>query len=112
MTEIQFEDFLAVDLRVGRVLRAESFPEARRPAYVLEVDFGAAVGVLKSTAQITANYAPSELVGRLVIGCVNLPPKQVGQHQSRCLITGFADHQGGVVLAIPDGEVPVGTRLS
>lgn len=111
METISFDEFLAVELRVGRVLRAEAFPEARKPAYVLHVDFGPELGQRKSTAQITEHYAAEELIGRLVVACVNLPEKQVGPHRSQCLVTGFHDEQGAVRLCLPDGEVPLGTRL-
>jgi tRNA-binding protein len=111
METISFDGFLAVELRVGRVLRVEAFPEARKPAYVLQVDFGPQIGLRKSTAQITEHYAPEQLVGRLVVACVNLPEKQVGPHRSQCLVTGFHDEQGAVRLCQPDGEVPLGTRL-
>lgn len=109
---ISWADFQKVDLRVGRVVAARAFPEARKPAYVLEVDFGADVGTLRSSAQLTAHYAPDELVGRLVVGVVNFPKKQVGPVMSECLVTGFHDENGGVVLCIPDGDVPVGARLA
>src|SRR5690606_22976919 len=98
MERITWEDFARVELRVGRVLSAEPFPEARKPAYVLQVDFGDPVGVLKSSAQITELYRPEELVGRLVVGVVNFPPKQIGPLRSQCLITGFHDREGRVVL--------------
>ena len=111
MQTISFDEFLAVELRVGRVVEVLPFPEARRPAYVLRVDFGDEIGERKSTAQITEHYAPEELVGRLVVGCVNLPPKQVGPHRSHCLITGFHDADGHVRLCVPDGEVPLGAKL-
>lgn len=108
---IAFDDFLRVELRVGRIVRAEVFAEARKPAYVLEVDFGPAIGVLRSSAQITDLYAPEELVGRRVVGVVNLPPKRVGPVVSACLITGFHDEAGRVVLCAPDGAVPLGAKL-
>ncbi|MAW60329.1 MAG: tRNA-binding protein [Planctomycetes bacterium] len=111
METISFEDFLAVELRVGRVVEVQEFPEARRPAYVLQVDFGPELGVRKSTAQITEHYAPTALVGQLVVACVNLPEKQVGPHRSQCLVTGFHDEEGRVRLCQPDGEVPLGTKL-
>ena len=111
MDTISWEEFLKVDLRVGRVLEAERFPEARRPALKLRVDFGPDIGVLKSSAQITELYEPEALVGRLVVGVVNFPPKQIGPIMSQCLVTGFHDTQGRVVLCVPDGDVPLGTRL-
>lgn len=108
---IDWADFMRVDLRVGRVVAAEPFPAARRPAYVLHVDFGPDVGVRKSSAQITEHYAPDTLVGRLVVGVVNFPPKQIGPLMSECLITGFHDADGAVRLCVPDGDIAPGTRL-
>lgn len=112
MQEIGWEDFARVEIRVGRVLAAEVFAEARKPAYVLRVDFGAEVGVRKSSAQITDLYQPEELVGRLVVGVVNFPKKQIGPLMSECLVTGFHDVEGRVVLCVPDADVPLGARLA
>ena len=111
MQPIDWNDFLKVELRVGRVLSARTFAEARKPAYVLEVDFGEEIGVRKSSAQVTALYAPEDLVGRLVVGVVNFPPKQIGPLMSECLVTGFHDAEGRVALCVPDRNVPLGTRL-
>ena len=111
MQPIDWNDFLKVELRVGRVLSARTFAEARKPAYVLEVDFGEEIGVRKSSAQLTALYAPDDLVGRLVVGVVNFPPKQIGPLMSECLVTGFHDAGGRVALCVPDRDVPPGTRL-
>lgn len=111
MQEIAWDDFLKVELRVGRVLSAEPLPQARTPAYVLQVDFGSELGVRKSSAQLTARYRPETLVGRLVVGVVNFPRKQIGPVMSECLVTGFHDADGGVLLCVPDGDVPLGTRL-
>ncbi|CAN5643560.1 tRNA-binding protein [soil metagenome] len=111
MPEITWDDFLKVELRVGRVLSAEPLEQARRPAYVLQVDFGPEIGVRKSSAQLTACYQPETLVGRLVVGVVNFPRKQIGPVMSECLVTGFHDADGGVRLCVPDGDVPLGTRL-
>lgn len=111
MQEIGWDDFMRVELRVGRVLSAEAFAQARKPAYVLHVDFGPEIGVRKSSAQVTALYAPKELVGRLVVGVVNFPRKQIGPLMSECLVTGFHDAEGRVALCVPDREVPLGTRL-
>ncbi|MDR6991272.1 tRNA-binding protein [Luteimonas sp. 3794] len=108
---IGWDDFMRVDLRVGRVVSAEPFPEARRPAYILHVDFGPEVGMRKSSAQITSHYTPEVLVGRLVVGVVNFPPKQIGPLMSECLITGFHDADGHVRLCMPDGDVAPGARL-
>ena len=108
---ISFDDFLKVDLRVGRIIDAQEFPEARKPAYKLKVDFGSEIGVLQSSAQITVHYTPESLVGRLVVGVVNFPPRQLGPVRSQCLVTGFHDENGAVVLCMPDGNIPLGTRL-
>ena len=108
---ISFDDFLKVDLRVGRIVDAQPFPEARKPAYKLQVDFGPDVGVLQSSAQITVHYTPESLVGRLVVGVVNFPPRQIGPMRSQCLVTSFHDESGAVRLCMPDGDVPLGTRL-
>ena len=111
MDTIGWDDFLKVELRVGRVLSAEVFAQARKPAYILQVDFGPELGVLKSSAQVTVHYRPEELVGRLVVGVVNFPKKQIGPLMSECLITGFHDADGAVALCVPDREVPLGTKL-
>ena len=111
MDTITWDDFAKVELRVGRVLRAEPFPEARKPAYVLHVDFGEALGVRKSSAQITQLYQAEQLVGRLVVAVVNFPKKQIGPLMSECLVTGFHNADGHVALCVPDAEVPLGTRL-
>ena len=111
MDTITFDDFLKVELRVGRVLSAEPFAQASKPAYVLRVDFGAELGVRKSSAQITAHYRPEDLVGRLVVAVVNFPDKQIGPLMSECLVTGFHDADGAVALCVPDRDVPPGTRL-
>lgn len=109
--QIAWDDFMKVDLRVGRVLRAEMFPEARRPAYILHVDFGPEIGVRKSSAQVTVHYTPETLVGRLVVAVVNFSKKQIGPLMSECLVTGFHDADGAVALCVPDRDVPLGTRL-
>ena len=111
MRTIEWQDFEKVEIRVGRVVGAEPFEEARVPAHVLRVDFGPAIGVRKSSARITGHYRPEELIGRLVVGVVNFPPKQIGPLMSECLITGFHDAEGKVVLCVPDGEVPPGAKL-
>ncbi len=111
MDTIAFGDFLKIELRVGRVLTAEMFAQARKPAYVLQIDFGPELGVRKSSAQITDHYRPEELVGRLVVAVVNFPKKQIGPLMSECLVTGFHDADGAVALCVPDHEVPLGTRL-
>lgn len=112
MATIEWEDFEKVDIRVGTIIEVEDFPEARDPAYILQVDFGEEIGVKKSSAQITDLYEKEDLKGRQVIGVVNFPPKQIGPVMSECLVTGFRRENGDVTLAIPDLEVPNGTKLA
>ncbi len=109
--EISFSDFDKVDIRAGTIVGAEPFPEARKPAIKLRIDFGPAIGVKKSSAQITKYYAPETLVGRQVFAVVNFPKKQIGPLMSECLVTGFHDADGAVALCVPDKDVPLGTRL-
>ncbi len=111
METITWNDFEKVELRVGRIVSAEVFKEARNPAYILHVDFGEEIGIRKSSAQITKLYTTEELVGRLVVGVVNFPKKQIGPVMSECLVTGFHDANGDVALCVPDRDVPLGTRL-
>ena len=111
MEEIAWDDFLKVELRVGRILSVKAFPQARKPAYILTVDFGEEIGVKKSSAQITDLYSIDELPGKLVVGVVNFPPKQIGPMLSECLVTGFHNENGQVCLCIPDGTVPLGSKL-
>ncbi|MEX0964443.1 MAG: tRNA-binding protein [Pseudohongiellaceae bacterium] len=105
MQEIEWDDFLKVELRVGTIVAAEDFPEARRPAYKLQVDFGAEIGVKKSSAQITELYRKEDLIGKRVMAVVNFPAKQIGPIMSECLVTGFYNRAGAVVLAVPDPSV-------
>ncbi len=111
MAEISFDDFLAVDIRVGRVVRAEPYPEARKPAIKLWIDFGPEIGEKKSSAQITARYTPGDLVGRQVLAVVNFPPRQIGRFMSEVLVLGVPDADDGIVLIGPDQAVPEGGRL-
>lgn len=111
MDTIDWNDFTRVELRVGRVIAAEPFPEARKPAYKLHVDFGPEIGLRRSSAQITTLYRPEELVGKQVVAVVNFPPKQIGPMMSECLVTGFHDAQGNVSLCVPEHDVPLGTKL-
>lgn len=111
MAEISFDDFLAVDIRVGRVTRAEPFPEARKPAIKLWIDFGPEIGEKKSSAQITAHYAPETLVGRQVLAVVNFPARQIGPFRSEVLTLGLSDADGAIVLVAPDRAVPDGARM-
>lgn len=111
MELIEWKDFEKVELRVGKIVRAEAFAKARKPAYILHVDFGPEFGIKKSSAQITELYNVEELVGKLVVGVLNFPKKQIGPILSECLTTGFADDKGRVALCVPDKEVPLGSKL-
>jgi tRNA-binding protein len=108
---ISYEDFDKVDIRVGRIVRAEPFPEARKPAYRLWVDFGPEIGERKSSAQITRHYALDDLPGRLVLAVVNFPPRQIGPMRSEVLVLGAPDEDGEVVLLMPERDVPLGGRM-
>ena len=111
MAEIGIDDFLAVDIRVGTVTRAEPFPEARKPAIRMWIDFGAELGEKKTSAQVTAHYTPDDLVGRQVMAVVNFPPRQIGPMLSEVLVLGVSDADGGIVLLAPDQAVPNGGRM-
>ncbi len=111
MEQIGWSDFTKVELRVGRVLSAAPFAEARKPAYKLQIDFGPEIGIRKSSAQITALYRPEDLIGKLVVAVVNFPAKQIGPLMSECLVTGFHTDSGAVSLCVPEHAVPLGTKL-
>ena len=108
---IAFDDFLKVDIRAGRIIHAEPYPEARKPSLKLTIDFGEGVGIKRSSAQIADLYAPEALEGRMVAAVVNFPPRQIGKFMSEVLTLGFPDAEGRVVLFAPDSAVPVGARL-
>ena len=110
MSDITFDDFMKIDIRVGRVIRAEPYPEARKPAIKMWVDFGPDIGERKTSAQITDHYTPEALIGRQVMGVVTFPPRQIGKFMSEVLVLGAYDATG-VVLIAPDKEIPLGERL-
>ena len=111
MAEISFDDFLKVDIRVGRVVRAEPYPEARKPAIKLWLDFGGEIGIRKSSAQITKYYDPDMLIGKEVMAVVNFPPRQIGRFMSEVLVLGLPDEAGEIVLIGPNQSVPIGGRM-
>jgi len=108
---ISYSDFEKVDIRVGKVLKVEDFPEARKPAYKLSIDFGSEVGIKKSSVQIVKNYSKEELVGKLVMGVINFPPKQIGPFISEVLTLGVSDENGDVILLAPTKNVPIGGKM-
>ena len=112
METMTWADFEKIELRVGRIIAAELFVEARKPAYVLQVDFGGEIGIKKSSAQITHRYTPESLIGKQVIAVVNFPKKQIGPLMSECLVTGFYNEAGEVILCVPDQEVLLGSKLA
>ncbi|MEM1148857.1 MAG: tRNA-binding protein [Pseudomonadota bacterium] len=112
MPEVSFDDFLAVDIRIGTILEAAPLEGARKPSIKMVIDFGDTIGTKKSAAQITEHYAPEALVGRQVMGVVNFPPRQIGKFMSQALTLGFADADGAIRLIRPDAVIPNGTRMS
>jgi tRNA-binding protein len=112
MADLSWSEFERVELRVGTIIDAKPFPEARNRSYILQLDFGPEIGTLQSSAQITDLYSPADLLGRQVMAVTNFPPKQIGPIMSACLVTGFHRDDNSVVLAVPDAEVPNGTRLA
>jgi len=111
VAEISFDEFLKVDVRVGTVIRAEPYPEARKPAIKLWIDFGDEIGEKKTSAQITTHYQPETLVGKQVMAVVNFPPRQIGKFMSEVLVLGLPDESGEIRLIGPDGQVPLGGRM-
>lgn len=111
MKVINWQEFEQVELRTGTIVEVQDFPEARKPAYILKIDFGEEIGLKKSSAQITDLYSEEELLGKQIIAVINFPPKQIGPIMSECLVTGFPDEAGNVVLAVPDKSVPNGKKL-
>ncbi|VAW05564.1 Protein secretion chaperonin CsaA [hydrothermal vent metagenome] len=109
--EISFDDFLKVDIRVGQVIRAEPYPEARKPAIKMWIDFGPEIGEKRTSAQITVHYTPEALIGRQVMAVVNFPPRQIGKFMSEVLVLGTSDADGAIVLLSPDQDVPIGGRM-
>jgi len=112
MNDLTWNAFQKVEMRVGTIVAVEDFPQARNPSYILKVDFGATLGIKKSSAQITDLYSKESLIGKQVMAVTNFPPKQIGPIMSECLVTGFHQSDGAVVLAVPDKIVPNGTRIA
>ena len=112
MGNISFDDFVKVDIRTGRVIKAEPFPEARKPAVKMWIDFGDEIGVRKTSAQVTDHYTPEGLIGRQVMAVVNFPPRQIGPFMSEVLVLGVPDEEGVIVLVGPDQETPLGGRMN
>jgi tRNA-binding protein len=111
MDTITWDDFSKVELRAGKIIKAELFPEAKKPAFKLLVDFGNEIGIKKSSAQITDHYTPEKLIGKMVVAVVNFPVKQIGPMKSECLVTGFYSEEGGVILCVPDKDIEPGKKL-
>ncbi len=111
MQEISWSDFEKVELRVGKILEAEVFPEARKPAYIITADFGPEIGIKRSSAQITEHYSSTELIGKQIVGVINFPVKQIGPIMSEFLLTGFYQEDGSVIIAVPEREAELGSRM-
>ena len=111
VSEISWEDFQSIDIRVGTIKQVDDFPKARKPAYQLYIDFGEDIGILKSSAQITYHYSKQDLIGKQVVAVVNFPKKQIANFMSECLVTGFADQEGNIILTTVAGQVPNGSKL-
>lgn len=111
MQEINWKDFEKVELRIGKIIEVKEFPEARKPAYIVRVDFGDEIGIKRSSAQITDLYSKEELIGKLIIGVVNFPVKQIGPFMSEFLLTGFTQADGSVILAVPEKDAELGGKL-
>lgn len=111
MESISWNDFEKIQLRIGKIIKVEDFPEARKPAWKLSIDFGEEIGIKRSSAQITDHYTKNELLGKQILGVVNFPPKQIGPFISECLVTGLIQRDGSVILAVPDKVVEDGLRL-
>ncbi len=111
VSEISWEDFQSIDIRVGTIKQVDDFPKARKPAYQLYIDFGEDIGILKSSAQITYHYSKQDLIGKQVVAVVNFPKKQIANFMSECLVTGFADQAGNIILTTVAGQVPNGSKL-
>lgn len=112
MSEITWQDFTKIELHAGTIIKAEPYPEAHKPAYKLLIDFGPEIGHLKSSAQITHHYTPETLLGKQIIAVTNFPPKQIGRFMSECLVTGFPDEHGHIILSTPQKDTPNGARLA
>ncbi|RLD49138.1 MAG: tRNA-binding protein [Bacteroidetes bacterium] len=111
MQEISWSDFEKIELRVGKILEAKVFPEARKPAYIITADFGPEIGIKRSSAQITEHYSSTELIGKQIVGVINFPVKQIGPIMSEFLLTGFYQEDGSVIIAVPEREAELGSRM-
>lgn len=108
---ISWDEFTQVELRVGKIIEVDDVPKARKPAFLLKIDFGAEIGIKKSSSQLTDHYTKENLIGRQVVAVINFPKKQIGSIMSECLVTGFYDKSGKIILCVPDKEIPLGSKL-